>query len=193
MVLVENTQFWQQKYHHTVGEMALTDTFVKNTKNTKHTGAPAGDKHTDGGGLYLLVKAAGKYWRMNYRFADKQKTMTFGVYPAVSIVKAIQRREKARELLADGIDPNTAKTEEKQAKAAAAVNTFEAIAREWHETKASGWSVASGPWRCCMGARCMRAGTATSWHTKPSGSKHTTAQAVGRTRSANGWAGRRGF
>jgi hypothetical protein len=103
MVLVESHRFWLQKYHHTGEEIELTDTFVK---NTKHTGAPAGDKHTDGGGLYLLVKAAGKYWRMNYRFADKQKTMTFGVYPAVSIVKARQRREKARELLADGIGPN---------------------------------------------------------------------------------------
>ena len=118
--------------------MALTDTFVK---NTKHTGSPTGDKHADGGGMYLLIKAAGKYWRMDYKFADKRKTLTFGVYPAVSLAKARQRREKARELLADGIDPNIAKTEEKQAKAAAAVNSFEAIAREWHETKASGWSV----------------------------------------------------
>ena len=106
MVLVESPRFWQQKYHHTGEEMALTDTFVK---NVKHSGAPAGDKHTDGAGLYLLVKAAGKYWRMNYRFADKQKTMAFGVYPAVSIVKARQRREKAREQVANGIDPNSAK------------------------------------------------------------------------------------
>ena len=107
--------------------MPLTDTFVK---NTKHTSAPAGDKHTDGGGVSLLVKAAGKYWRMDYKFAGKRKTLAFGVYPAVSLAKARQRREKARELLADGIDPNIAKTQEKQAKATAAVNTFEAIARE---------------------------------------------------------------
>jgi hypothetical protein len=127
-----------QKYRLTGAEMALADTFVK---NTKHTGSPTGDKHADGGGMYLLIKAAGKYWRMDYKFADKRKTLTFGVYPAVSLAKARQRREKARELLADGIDPNIAKTEEKQAKAAAAVNTFEAIAREWNETKASGWSV----------------------------------------------------
>lgn len=108
--------------------MALTDTFVK---NSKPTGVPAGDKHRDGGGMYLLVKTGGKYWRMDYRFSDKRKTLALGVYPAVSLAKARQRREKARELLADGIDPNTAKTEEKQAKAAAAVNTFEAVAREW--------------------------------------------------------------
>ena len=52
--------------------MPLTDTFAK---NIKHTGAAAGDKHTDGGGMYLLVNASGKYWRMNYRFGDKRKTL----------------------------------------------------------------------------------------------------------------------
>ena len=118
--------------------MALTDTFVK---NAKHTGATAGDKHADGGGMYLLVKGAGKYWRMDYRFADRRDTLTFGVYPAVSLAKARQKREKARELLAYGIDPKAVKSLEKQAKAAATANTFESIAREWYETKANSWSV----------------------------------------------------
>jgi hypothetical protein len=108
--------------------MPLTDTFAK---NIKHTGAAAGDKHTDGGGMYLLVNSGGKYWRMNYRFADKRKTLALGVYPAVSLAKARARRDKARELLADGIDPSTAKKEDKQAKADAAANTFEAVARDW--------------------------------------------------------------
>lgn len=108
--------------------MALTDTFIK---NIKPTGAPAGDKHTDGLGLYLLVKTGGKYWRMNYRFAAKQKTLALGVYPAVSLAKARQRREKAREQLADGVDPGIAKQEEKQAQADSAKNTFEAVARAW--------------------------------------------------------------
>ena len=84
--------------------MALTDNF---TKNTKHSGKPTGDKHTDGGGMYLLVNAGGKYWRMDYRFVEKRKTLALGVYPEVSLAKARQRREKARELLADGIDPST--------------------------------------------------------------------------------------
>ena len=108
--------------------MALTDTF---TKNTKHTGKPAGDKHTDGGGMYLLVNPSGKYWRMDYRFADKRKTLALGVYPQVSLAKARQRREKAREQLADGIDPSIAKREEKQAKADAAAHTFALVARDW--------------------------------------------------------------
>ena len=56
--------------------MALTDTF---TRNTKHSGAPAGDKHSDGGGMYLHITKIGKYWRMNYRFAGKQKTLALGV------------------------------------------------------------------------------------------------------------------
>jgi len=108
--------------------VALTDTFIKNAK-PNDTGA--GVKHTDGGGMYLLIKSAGKYWRMGYRFAGKQKTLALGVYPAVSLAKARQRREAARELLAEGIDPSAAKSQEKQARAAAAVNTFEAVAREW--------------------------------------------------------------
>jgi integrase len=108
--------------------MPLTDTFAK---NIKHTGAAAGDKHTDGGGMYLLVNTGGKYWRMNYRFADKRKTLALGVYPAVSLAKARARRDKARELLADGIDPSTAKQADKQAKADAAANTFEMVARDW--------------------------------------------------------------
>ena len=108
--------------------MALTDTFVKNIKPPE---AAIGAKHSDGLGLYLHVKEAGKYWRMNYRFTGKQKTLALGVYPAVSLLKARQRRDKARELLADGIDPSTAKKEDKQAKADAAANTFEMVARDW--------------------------------------------------------------
>lgn len=117
--------------------MALTDTFVK---NIKPTAAHSGDKHADGQGLYLHVKLAGKYWRMSYRFAGKQKLLALGVYPAVSLLKARQRRDKARELLADGIDPSTAKKEGKRADAMAAANTFELVAREFLQTKADAWS-----------------------------------------------------
>jgi len=108
--------------------MALTDTYVKNLKPSNKA---AGEKHSDGHGLYLLVKPSGKYWRFNYRFVDKQKTLALGVYPDVSLAKARQRREKAREQLADGIDPNTAKQEDRRAKAVAASNTFEIVARDW--------------------------------------------------------------
>lgn len=56
--------------------MALTDTFVR---QVKYSGTGAGDKHTDGNGMFLLVKSAGKYWRMAYRFEGKHKTLALGV------------------------------------------------------------------------------------------------------------------
>jgi len=108
--------------------MALTDTFVKNTKPTCAT---AGDKHRDGGGMYLLVAVSGKYWRMDYRFAEKRKTLALGVYPAISLADARSRREAARKQLAHGIDPGAAKREAKQAQAAVRANTFETVARDW--------------------------------------------------------------
>ena len=124
--------------------MAITDTFVR---QVKHSGKATGDKHTDGGGMYLLVKAGGKYWRMDYTHLAKRKTLALGVYPAVSLAKARKRRETARELMSDGIDPGTAKREEMQAAVMAAANTFELVAREFHSTKIAAWSPAySAKW-----------------------------------------------
>lgn len=117
--------------------MALTDSFVR---QVKHTGKASGDKHADGGGMYLLVKASGRYWRMDYTHAEKRKTLALGVYPEVSLAKARKRRDDARELLAEGLDPSAAKKAEKLATRMAAANTFEAVAREFHATQASGWS-----------------------------------------------------
>jgi len=109
--------------------MPLNDTYIKNS--TKHSGNLAGDKHTDGGGMYLLVNASGKYWRMNYRFGGKRKTLAIGVYPSISLKEARTRRDKARELLAQDIDPSIAKQTQKLAKAELAANTFEKVARDW--------------------------------------------------------------
>lgn len=119
--------------------MALTDTGIK---KLKHTGKAAGDKYADGGGMYILVSSTGKYWRMDYRFAGKRKTLALGVYPAVSLADARERRTKAREHLANDIDPSEAKRGEQAQKLTAGANTFKAIALEWHETKSGGWSVA---------------------------------------------------
>jgi len=115
--------------------MALTDTFVKTVKFSGK--AAAGDKHSDAGGLHLLVKEAGKYWRLNYRFMGKQKTLALGVYPAVSLAQARQQRDRAKKLLAQEIDPGAAKREERQTKEAAAANTFEAVARQWLKATAA--------------------------------------------------------
>lgn len=108
--------------------MALTDTFVR---QVKHKGAEIGERYADGGGMYLRVKAAGKYWRMDYRIDGRAKTLALGVYPDVTLVKARQRREKARTQLADGLDPGIVKREEKHLRATASANTFELVARDW--------------------------------------------------------------
>ena len=108
--------------------MPLSDSFVK---NTKHMGSSTGEKYTDGSGMYLLVKASGKYWRFDYRFLGKRKTLALGVYPAVGVAMARKRRDKARELLAEGVDPGEVKQEEKRVASIAAANTFEVVAREW--------------------------------------------------------------
>jgi integrase len=117
--------------------MALTDTFVK---NIKHKGSKAGEKYSDGGGLYLHVTAAGKYWRMAYRFIGKQKTLALGVYPEVSLADAREGRGKARKLLANDVDPSAAKREERAQTAAATANTFELVALEFLATKKDSWS-----------------------------------------------------
>lgn len=108
--------------------MPLSDTFVR---QVKHSGAPAGDKHTDGDGMHLLVKSTGKYWRLNYRFGGKQKTLALGVYPAVPLSAARKKRDAARALLAAGTDPSAAKQEARRVAARASVDTFQAVGREW--------------------------------------------------------------
>jgi integrase len=99
---------------------------IKNAK-PKKTGKPK--KHTDGGGLYLLVSKKGKYWRYNYKFMGKAKTIAFGVYPDVSLKDARLAHEEARELLGRDIDPNAYKKIKKISKSEG--NSFEVIGREW--------------------------------------------------------------
>lgn len=118
-------------------QMPLTDTFIK---QAKPSGKAAGDKHSDGGGLYLHIMAAGKYWRLAYRFGGKQKTLALGIYPAVSLAQARKRRDEARGLLAQDIDPGLVKQATKAARALAGENTFEAVASEYHAMKLSIWS-----------------------------------------------------
>jgi len=87
---------------------------------------------SDGGWLYLFVKPNGtKAWRFNYRFHGKQKTLAIGVYPAISLKAARKKHEEARDNLANGIDPNSAKQAQKAADQDALANSFEVIALEW--------------------------------------------------------------
>lgn len=99
-------------------------------------------KLADGGGMYLLVKPNGsKYWRLKYRFAGKEKMLSIGVYPDVSLADAREKRKEARKTLASGGDPGEVKKAEKLSQKLSIANTFEAIAREWHQHKADRWSL----------------------------------------------------
>lgn len=98
-------------------------------------------KLSDGGGLYLLVNPNGsRYWRLKYRVGGKEKLLSVGVYPDVTLSDARSRREDAKRVLAAGGDPGQEKQAEKQAKALAVKNNFESVAIEWHEHKAPNWS-----------------------------------------------------
>ncbi|EPC4489627.1 tyrosine-type recombinase/integrase [Serratia liquefaciens] len=117
--------------------MPLTDIKVKSAKPTDKA-----YKLTDGGGMYLLVKPNGsKYWRLKYRFVGKEKMLSIGVYPDVSLADARQKRDEARKVLAAGGDPGEVKKADKLAQKLSTENTFEAIAREWHRQKADRWSL----------------------------------------------------
>lgn len=113
----------------------LTDTAIRNAKpSTKPY------KIFDSGGLYLLIKPAGKYWRMDYRFSDKRKTLALGVYPVIALVDARKKRDEARQLLANDIDPSSAKRYSKQVKQQTHENTFQVIAIEWHIKLSTTWA-----------------------------------------------------
>jgi integrase len=113
--------------------MPLTDTAIKNTKPADKPFKLADEK-----GLFLLVHPnGGRYWRLKYRFDGKQKGLAFGVYPDISLKDARERRDEARKLLANGIDPGEVKKAQKAAGQERAANSFEVLAREWFEK-----------WRC---------------------------------------------
>lgn len=113
--------------------MALNTLDAITVKNAKPGDKP--QKLFDGGGLYLLVQpTGGRLWRLKYRFGGKEKLVSLGTYPDISLKEARERRDKARQDLAQGIDPSSKRKAEKSSKAELAANSFEAVAREWHLT-----------------------------------------------------------
>jgi integrase len=114
----------------------LTDIQVKRAKPLDKTYTLA-----DGGGMYLEVAPSGsKIWRMSYRQPNGKNTrLTFGAYPDVSLAEAREKRGEARKLRTAGVDPAQAQRVRKASRAAANANTFEAVAREWHENKSEAW------------------------------------------------------
>lgn len=95
-------------------------------------------KMTDGGGLYLNVSVTGaKSWRLKYRFDKKEKLLTIGLYPSVSLSEARKARDKAKDDLSNGIDPSDIKKEKKFAKVE---DTFSQVFSEWFDFKKDTWS-----------------------------------------------------
>ena len=110
--------------------MPLTDTAVKNAK-----AGPKAVKMYDAGGLLLLVApTGGKLWRLKYRFGGMEKMLALGAYPQISLKDARDRRDDARKLLANGVDPSDTRKAQKSAKEDRAANSFETVAREWFAT-----------------------------------------------------------
>ncbi len=107
--------------------MPLTNTAIRNARS---------GRLSDSGGLYVLMKGKGKgWWRLDYRVNGTRKTLSMGVYPDVSLKLARNRRDVARDLLANGIDPSS----ERHATKVAQSNSFEAVAREWFTKQSPTW------------------------------------------------------
>ena len=116
--------------------MSLTNLACKNAKASEK---PL--KLSDSGGLFLHVMPNGsKYWRMKYRFQGKEKLLALGVYPETSLDEAREQRNRAKKLLAEGKDPSDIKKQEKLMVQATYDNSFEKVAREWHDTKKESWT-----------------------------------------------------
>lgn len=116
--------------------MPLSDTQCKTAKPKDKP-----YKLTDEKGLYLLVAiTGGKWWRFNYRFEQKHKTLSMGTYPDTSLKIAREKRDDARKLLASGIDPGANRKATKATKTGESANSFEIVAREWYAKQAPTWA-----------------------------------------------------
>lgn len=116
--------------------MSLSDTAIRKIKPTGKSFKVADER-----GLHLLVTpSGGKLWRLKYRFEGKEKLISFGAYPDVPLVRAREKRDEARRILADGIDPSEHRKAHQAMRAEVNGNTFEAIAREWYSKQLRSWS-----------------------------------------------------
>ena len=116
--------------------MPLTDTTARNAKPK-----PKPYKVSDEKGLFLLVTpTGGKWWRLKYRFDKKEKLLSLGVYPDVSVKRARERRDEFRKLLAEGIDPSANRQALSAARVERSANSFEVVAREWFAKYSPNWA-----------------------------------------------------
>lgn len=113
--------------------MPLTDTTIRSAKPQNKT-----VKMFDGGGLYLeLAPNGGKWWRLKYRLEGKEKRISLGTYPVIGLKEARQRREDAKKLIANGIDPSIQRQAVKASIRSKETDSFEAVAREWFDKHVS--------------------------------------------------------
>ncbi len=116
--------------------MALTSLSVKQAQPADKT-----KRLYDERGLYLEVSpAGGKWWRLKYRFAGKEKRLSLGVYPDIGLKEARAARDEARRLVAQGVDPSARRKEISRQRVADAENSFEVVAKEWFQKQAPIWS-----------------------------------------------------
>ena len=126
----------------------LTDTAIRNAKPGKK---PV--RLFDSGGLYLEISPnGGKWWRLKYRFDGKEKRLSLGVYPEVPLARrkdkatgewvdgARERRDKAKRLLVDGIDPSENRKAIRSAREERSANSFEVVTREWFAKYSPNWA-----------------------------------------------------
>lgn len=119
-----------------IGGIMLSDVAIRKTKPRERQ-----YKLSDEHGLYVLVTPHGsKLWRMKYRFSGKEKVLSFGPYPEVSLADARAARDEARAHLRDGIDPGIVKIRKRAERSAEQSNTFEVCAMEWLKAMAPTWS-----------------------------------------------------
>jgi len=116
--------------------MPLTDTAIRKAKPAEKP-----YKLFDERGLYLEVTpTGGKWWRLKYRFDGKEKRLSLGAYPDVKLKDARDRRDEARKLLANGIDPSENRKVQKAVKQDRAANSFQVVAREWFAKHTPNWA-----------------------------------------------------
>lgn len=124
-----------------VSKMGYPTAMLNDAKIRAAKPGPKAYKLADAHQLYLYVSPQGsKLWRMKFKFDGKEKTLSLGPYPLVSLVAAREKRDDARRLLAEGLDPTIEKKLKIKANVEASRNTFEKIARQWHEINAPQWA-----------------------------------------------------
>lgn len=116
--------------------MSLTDTIIRNAKPRANP-----YKLYDSDGLFLLVTPnGGKWWRLKFRYGGKEKSLSLGIYPSVTLKEARVRRDQERKNIAFNIDPGTNRKAAKLAQTESYQNTFEVVAREWFQKRSQIWA-----------------------------------------------------